>query len=511
MSVPNIYYLKLTEAGKAEAIKAADNLLQVQLTHIGFGTGQYDPNGLEAALFNEVKRVPLAGGSRPKPNQMRVAGAWVDNFVDSEIGEVGLFAGNVLFAVWSRSVGGPIGHKTSGVDFVVFCEVLFDEIPASSIELLINPDVGEALSALTVHRLASDAHSQYLQRSEFVNGHRLMLADTVGGSPNAITLAMPAEISMPGYAFGQRVAFVATAANTGPVVVNINGLGNAPVRKAGTLALSPGDIAVGTFYSMFFDGIAWQITSGVGSSSSMAMYSFTATAGQTEFTAPYLPGGLIVTHNGGVLAGSNFLGLPTADQEYTADDGEKVVLKDPAAAGDIINLFAFNSFAVANTWTKAEADARYALKSEIEGQHAGEIGYFSMTAPPVGWLRANGATVSRTTYAALFAAIGTRFGAGDNATTFRLPDLRGEFLRGWDDGRGVDAGRQLGSAQADEIKAHQHATTDGQQFGYANQSSWAGRWLIDTGALNTTNIQTGITGGNETRPRNVAMLACIRF
>jgi microcystin-dependent protein len=52
----------------------------------------------------------------------------------------------------------------------------------------------------------------------------------------------------------------------------------------------------------------------------------------------------------------------------------------------------------------------------------------------VGWLKCNGAAVSRSTYAVLFAAIGTLYGAGDGTTTFNLPDYRGEFLRGLDDG-----------------------------------------------------------------------------
>ena len=78
----------------------------------------------------------------------------------------------------------------------------------------------------------------------------------------------------------------------------------------------------------------------------------------------------------------------------------------------------------------------------------GSVYTFAGTAVPVGWLKCNGALLSRTTYASLFAVIGTTYGAGDGSTTFALPDLRGEFVRGADDGRGVDAGRVLGSAQA---------------------------------------------------------------
>lgn len=89
----------------------------------------------------------------------------------------------------------------------------------------------------------------------------------------------------------------------------------------------------------------------------------------------------------------------------------------------------------------------------------GTVIWTARTTPPTGYLKANGAAVSRTTYATLFTAIGTTYGAGDGSTTFTLPDLRGEFIRGFDDGRGVDAGRSQGAAQAETIKAHIHPFT----------------------------------------------------
>ena len=89
---------------------------------------------------------------------------------------------------------------------------------------------------------------------------------------------------------------------------------------------------------------------------------------------------------------------------------------------------------------------------QLKNELVGEVAFFARQSPPSGWLKANGAAVSRTTYDALFAAIGTIFGAGDGRTTFNLPDLRGEFLRGLDDGRNIDGGRRLGTAQGDAIR-----------------------------------------------------------
>ena len=136
---------------------------------------------------------------------------------------------------------------------------------------------------------------------------------------------------------------------------------------------------------------------------------------------------------------------------------------------------------------------------------SGTIAYFATNTAPAGWLKANGAAVSRTVYAALFAAIGTRFGVGDGSTTFRLPDLRGEFIRGWDDGRGADSGRGIGSWQADEIKAHTHGGVPVNKSDFDRGVGQNSYFSLDDQGV------TAAAGGAETRPRNVALLACIKI
>lgn len=151
-----------------------------------------------------------------------------------------------------------------------------------------------------------------------------------------------------------------------------------------------------------------------------------------------------------------------------------------------------------------------AIQNLIAGstQPAGSVIYVAKNSAPTGYLKANGAAVSRTTYSALFAAIGTTFGAGDGSTTFNVPDLRGEFLRGWDDGRGVDTGRSFGSAQAYEIQSHTHAApTGGGTIGGTYEAPTTTQANYDY----SPNVPTSATGGTETRPRNVAVLACIKF
>lgn len=138
------------------------------------------------------------------------------------------------------------------------------------------------------------------------------------------------------------------------------------------------------------------------------------------------------------------------------------------------------------------------------GVTVGAVIPFPTNTLPTGYLRCNGAAISRTVYADLFAAVGTTYGIGDGSTTFNLPDLRGEFIRGFDDGRGVDVGRLIGSAQADELKSHTHASS-----AFSSNSDE----LLATGGVTAANngTSTGSTGGTETRPRNIAMLYCIKY
>lgn len=98
--------------------------------------------------------------------------------------------------------------------------------------------------------------------------------------------------------------------------------------------------------------------------------------------------------------------------------------------------------------------------TQADSPPPGAIIHFARNTAPTGYLKANGAAVSRTTYAALFAAIGTTWGAGDGVSTFNIPDLRGVFVRGWDDARGIDSGRAFASYQDQDNAPHSHGISD---------------------------------------------------
>lgn len=139
----------------------------------------------------------------------------------------------------------------------------------------------------------------------------------------------------------------------------------------------------------------------------------------------------------------------------------------------------------------------------------GMITAFYRTGAPSGWLVCNGAAVSRTTYADLWAAMGSP-DTGDGNTTFNLPDLRGVFIRGLDSGRNFDAGRVLGSYQDDSFESHSHRLYGNDKGNNSPQLSAPGLWFDDAETVATDLDTIAATGGTETRPKNVALIYCIK-
>lgn len=156
---------------------------------------------------------------------------------------------------------------------------------------------------------------------------------------------------------------------------------------------------------------------------------------------------------------------------------------------------------------------------------AGLILPFGNTSAPTGYLACDGSAVSRTTYATLFAAIGTTWGAGDGSSTFNVPDLRGAFLRGTGShgtsnmANGSDfAGPSVGSFENDQMQGHNIQTQI--QAGNSDSGDGAGYGLLNQNAFTVTDNRTGtiVTDGSngtprtgdETRPFNAGILYCIK-
>ena len=209
---------------------------------------------------------------------------------------------------------------------------------------------------------------------------------------------------------------------------------------------------------------------------------------------------------------------------YDADNSHYVELKAASTVSANVTLTLPTSDGDADQFLKTDGSGNLSFASIGSGSLVPTASVFALATStvPSGYLECDGAAVSRTTYADLFAAIGTTYGSGNGASTFNVPDLRGEFIRGWDNSRGVDSGRTLGSTQSDENKSHNHTITDPghnhqvninvyQQGSGPNASTdMANRAGNTTSSTSTTGISLAASGGTESRPRNVAMMYVIK-
>ncbi|WP_142416359.1 tail fiber protein [Bartonella massiliensis] len=167
---------------------------------------------------------------------------------------------------------------------------------------------------------------------------------------------------------------------------------------------------------------------------------------------------------------------------------------------------------------------------KIEVFPTGFIATFAMQAIPAGWLLCDGKAYKREDYPALFKAIGDKWGK-DSETTFKVPDFRGMFLRGFDDGRGLDEGRQFADEQQDSIKSHTHigtieeagkhthnfeykgigwtaGTIERAQNRFTNNATLQG--TTDAAGEHTHKITLSHTGEAETRPVNTTVVYAIK-
>jgi microcystin-dependent protein len=131
--------------------------------------------------------------------------------------------------------------------------------------------------------------------------------------------------------------------------------------------------------------------------------------------------------------------------------------------------------------------------------------------PPDGWVECNGDTFLRTD--PIFTVIGTSYGVGNGTTTANYPDFRGTFLRGWDNGRGIDTGRLIGTLQTSQMQAHNHST--GYYFNNYTADNFTGGWssVVSDARAGGPAVSTtagGTSNGNETRPVNNAVMVIMR-
>jgi microcystin-dependent protein len=143
----------------------------------------------------------------------------------------------------------------------------------------------------------------------------------------------------------------------------------------------------------------------------------------------------------------------------------------------------------------------------------GGVMMFTVSGVPTGWLECDGRDLSINDYGVLHSVIGQNYKTNsglDTNTRFQIPDMRGLFVRGWSHGISTDAGRSLGTRQEDDFKSHKHellrASYPG-TLGSVPIEPLMVESLIDGGY---TSNQMQVAGGDETRPKNIALIYCIK-
>ena len=206
---------------------------------------------------------------------------------------------------------------------------------------------------------------------------------------------------------------------------------------------------------------------------------------------------------------SSINGLLPADK--VAGIYTKVTVNDRGVFVSGSNPSTLAGMGITDTFTKAEIAA---IIAEASALPVGTMVAFPVNKVAPGFLEIDGSVKSIATYPDLAAFLGTAFNLGnEGAGNFRLPESRGEFLRGWDHGRGVDAGRAIGSWQDESFKSHVHSAT---RAGFMSNEYPNSQGTMGTGGSVTYAGQglqmsaTAATGGSETRARNLAVMWCIK-
>lgn len=179
---------------------------------------------------------------------------------------------------------------------------------------------------------------------------------------------------------------------------------------------------------------------------------------------------------------------------------------------------------IKDSYTKAEIEAMIAQASALP---VGAMVAFPVDKVAPGFLELDGSVKSIAAYPDLAAFLGTAFNKGDEgAGNFRLPESRGEFLRGWDHGRGVDAGRGIGSYQDQSFVDHFHAVLSAESGSTPNPTAGnvvgsavsnlsptnraAGAGVLPATVTSNVFGPGAAKGGTETRPRNLAVVWCLK-
>lgn len=466
------YYTLLTNAGIAyeTACKAAGTPIKLTQISVGDGGegGVYNPAATATALKREVWRGPLNALFQDEKNP-----SWLlaEVTIPPDVGgwyvrEAGLWTDTgILYAIvkYPESFKPVLATSGSGKEFYI--RSIFETSNASLVTLLIDDTVVKATRAWVMSYLAEELGK--------LDGKQ------------SVRVAASSNIVLNG---AQQIDGVAVIAGDRVLVAN-----QTLAKDNGLWIVANGDWVRATdanSSAKVTPGLTVMVEEGTANGDSLWHLTTNApiTLGTTALAFKMLAG------RTGIAAGSY--------KSLTVDEYGR------ATAG--ANPETLAGFGIKDSYTKAEVEALIAKASALP---VGSIVAFPVDSPPPGFLELDNSVKSSATYPDLSAYLGSKFNKGDEGVgNFRLPEARGEFLRGWDHGRGVDAGRGLGSWQADDNKAHAHTVTRMQAFANATGSNPSAVVVDNGNTAVMTNFTAGFnsSGGAEARPRNIAVMWCIK-
>lgn len=485
------FYTLLTNAGIAyeNACKAAGQ--PIKLTHISVGDGNgeiYNPAATQTALKREVWRGSLNALFQDEKNPswllaevtippeeggfyVREAGIWTDT--------------GILYAVvkYPESFKPVLASSGSGKEFYI--RSIFETSNASSVTLLIDDTVVKATRAWVMGYLADE-----LAKLDGKQSVRVVATAN-------IVLSGAQQIDEIAVLSGQRVLAAAQVpAKDNGIYVVTNGAWVRAVDANTSAKVTPGLTVMVEEGAAHGDSLWHLVTNGPITLGTTAL-AFEMLAGKT-----------------GIQAGT-YKSL-TVDKYGRATGGS--------------NPETLAGFGIKDSYTKVQVDQMIAEASALP---VGTMVGFPVDKVPPGFLEVDGSVKSIAAYPDLAAFLGTAFNkGGEGAGNFRLPESRGEFLRGWDHGRGIDPGRAIGSDQLDAFERHNHflptsTSSSGSAVGIPDinlSTSIVVNTLAATARRATTYPSNnndfnpddsngfGEFGkfGAETRPRNLAVMWCIK-
>ena len=517
----------ITDAGRAAIAQVGGAIGPVTLTKIALGSAGYTPTASRTALQTEIKRLDPSGSSVPVPGTIHMTAQ--DDSADSySVKEIGLYTNNgVLFAIYSQT--GVILTKGSTASALFALDFVMTNVPAGTVVV---GDAGFSYAQANETRLgvlaiatAAEAQAGTVD-NKIITPLKLAQVTATETRRGVIALATTAE--------AQALAPDATKALTVARLVDRT----ATTGRAGVVLLASNvETQTGTDANKAVTpaSLASRIAS-TGQAGLVALATNDQTQTGTDTTRAVTPASLASriasTGQAGLVA------LATNDQTQTGTDTTRAVTPASLASRTATDARAGIVELADNSETQTGTDTTRAVTPAGLASAAallvptGAVMPFATATPPNGWLPCDGRVVSRTTYSLLFFCIGTTFGAGNGSTTFALPDLRGYFVRGSGINSDGTAAGNFGAKQADDFKSHNHTGSTSQNGSHNHtynshtatfnlQGGTSGGAVQNimrnpdgngqTSAVGNHSHTITAEGGTENRPRNIALLYCIKF